>query len=78
MLEISKTKMKYTHSYQIGKAITLMICSFIVVFMARKEIVRYFDNHDTSSVAIRKFNKTNDQNHQFPTFSICLFRGNVM
>ena len=70
--------MKYTHSYQIGKAITLMICSFIVVFMARKEIVRYFDNHDTSSVAIRKFNKTNDQNHQFPTFSICLFRGNVM
>ena len=78
MLEISKTKMKYTHSYQIGKAITLMICSFIVVFMARKEIVRYFDNHDTSSVAIRKFNKTNDQNHQFPTFSICLFRGNVI
>ena len=33
---------------------------FIVVFMARKEIVRYFDNHDTSSIAIRKFNKTSD------------------
>ena len=66
--------MQHTYSHPI----VLIVCSGIAVYMAIKEMERYFDNHDTSSVAMKRFSKENDQDSQFPTFSICFHQGNVI
>ena len=65
--------MQHTYSHPI----VFIICSGIAVYMAIKELERYFDNHDTSSVAMKRFSKAN-QDSQFPTFSICFHQGNVI
>ena len=66
--------MQHTYSHPI----VLIICSGIAVYMAIKEMERYYDNHDTSSVAMKRFSIENDQDSQFPTFSICFHQGNVI
>ena len=71
--------MDNTYYYQICKVIMFIICSSIVIYMGTKEIARFFANKDTSSVAIKPFEKPkNDQNNPNPTFSICFFQGNVI
>ena len=71
--------MDNTYYYQICKVIMFIVCSSIVIYMTTKEIARFFANKDTSSVAIRKFEKPkDDQNNPYPTFSICFFQGLVM
>ena len=70
--------MKSLYFYQISKGVMFATCFSIVFYMAKKEIARYLDNKDTSSVAIRKFGMVNDHDHQYPTLSICFFNGNVI
>ena len=71
-------KMKDLHFYHICKAIVFTICFLIVIYMAKKEIARFWENKDTSSVGIKSFHQTDDENIQFPTFSICFHQGYVM
>ena len=71
--------MDNTYYYKICKVIMFIVCSSIVIYMTTKEIARFFANKDTSSVAIKKFEKPkDDQNNPYPTFSICFFQGLVM
>ena len=71
--------MDNTYYYKICKVIMFIVCSSIVIYMTTKEIARFVANKDTSSVAIKKFEKPkDDQNNPYPTFSICFFQGLVM
>ena len=53
-------------------------CFLIVIWMAKNEIARFWDNNDTSSITIKRFGKSKDENIKFPTFSICFQNGYVM
>ena len=64
--------------YRVCEAIMFTFCFLTVIWMTKKEITRFWDNNDTSSVAIKRFNKSNDENIKFPTFSICFQGGYVM
>ena len=71
--------MDNTYYFRACKVIMFIVCSSIVIYMATKEIARFFANKDTSSVAIKHFEKPkDDQNNPNPTFSICFFQGLVM
>ena len=70
--------MKNSYLYRICRAVMFVMCLSIVIYMARKEIARFWENKDTSSVSIKRFNEQNDENGKFPTFSICFQYGNVI
>ena len=64
--------------YQIFKLFVFIACSVIVLYMTEKEIQRYFKNKNTSSIAIKYFQKTGDQASTYPTFTICFFGSSVI
>ena len=64
--------------YRVCEAIMFTFCFLIVIRMTRKEIARFWENNDTSSVTIKRFDKSNNENIEFPTFSICFQNGYVM
>ena len=64
--------------YQICKIFVFIACSVIVLYMTEKEIQRYFKNKNTSSIAIKYFQKTSDQASTYPTFTICFFGSSVI
>ena len=64
--------------YQICKIFVFIACSVIVLYMTEKEIQRYFKNKNTSSIAIKYFQKTGDQASTYPTFTICFFGSSVI
>ena len=70
--------MKSTNFYRLCKAMVFAACFSIVIYMAKKEITRFWENNDTSSVSIKRFHTQTDNGNQFPTFSICLQHGYVM
>ena len=64
--------------YQLCKIFAFIVCSVIVIYMTEKEIQRYFKNKNTSSIAIKYFQKTGDQASTYPTFTICFFGSSVI
>ena len=64
--------------YQLCKIFVFIVCSVIVIYMTEKEIQRYFKNKNTSSIAIKYFQKTGDQASTYPTFTICFFGSSVI
>ena len=70
--------MKNSYLCRICKAVMFVMCLSIVIYMARKEIARFWENKDTSTVSIKRFHKQRDENGNFPTFSICFQYGYVM
>ena len=64
--------------YQLCKIFVFIVCSIIVIYMTEKEIQRYFKNKNTSSIAIKYFQKTGDQASTYPTFTICFFGSSVI
>ena len=64
--------------YQLCKIFVFIVCSVIVIYMTEKEIQRYFKNKNTSSIAIKYFQKASDQASTYPTFTICFFGSSVI
>ena len=47
-----------------------MLCTCLATYMIMTQVVKFFENHDASSIHYKEFNKVKE--NKYPTFSICI------